>query len=63
MSFDAAWNMWTDLLAPNGIDWESQGSVLGALDRDLPITDDVIGEYQQWSGPEHMASWNEAFPG
>ena len=63
VSFYACWNMWSDLLAPDGIDWTSQSSVLAALDKDIPVTDDVTEEYQNWSGPEHMAAWDAAFPG
>ena len=61
VSWYACWNMWWDLLGP--VDWTSQGSVLGALDQDMPVTGDVDGEYTSYTGPEHMAAWDQAFPG
>ncbi len=60
----ACWNMWWDLLIPpGGIDWSNQGAVVAVLDKDIPVTPAVDAEYQSYTGPEHMAAWNEAFPG
>jgi len=45
------------------IAWTIQESVVAALDKDIPVTSDVEGEYSSYTGPEHMAAWNQAFPG
>jgi prepilin-type N-terminal cleavage/methylation domain-containing protein/prepilin-type processing-associated H-X9-DG protein len=60
LSWYACWNMWWDLLDP--VD-ETQGGMLSALDQDMPVTSAVDGEYQSYTRPEHVAAWNEAFPG
>lgn len=61
VSFLAGWNLWWDLLGVTGDDYASQGALLSKLDQDFPITGDVAGEYESWTGPEHRASWDAAF--
>jgi prepilin-type N-terminal cleavage/methylation domain-containing protein/prepilin-type processing-associated H-X9-DG protein len=41
----------------------TQSCVNDALDQDIQINDEVETEYAGWSGPEHMAAWDQAFPG
>jgi len=60
LSWYACWNMWWDLLEPADA---SQGAMVAAVDQDMPVTSAVEGEYSSYTRPEHVAAWNEAFPG
>ena len=39
------------------------GPTVAGLDVDMPITDDVIDEIENYSGPEYQVAWDKAFPG
>jgi len=61
VTYFASW--WMLLEEADDACWQNQDCMVGFVDRDIPITGEVMDEYVNFSGPEFSSVWEAAFPG